>query len=409
MSKASTRIIVVIAVISFIEGSSTSMLRPFIAPFAVSLGADALVVGLAVALSQAPGFIIAVPFGAAADLLGARRLLVAGVLGLSLGAALLATTTTIASLLASQLVIGIGTLGVGVALQAMATRPVLGADHDPRRVTAFSTFILVGNLVGPVAAGVLIDFRDYSTAFWAVVLLGVVSISVAPLLPRRKNDRVRMRDRVTADNGAFDARRSMTLLWSPYRGATTIFRERTVRIAVLLSGVAVMLTHLRASFLPLYFEGLGWSASLIGVVLSVAALAGVLSRVLHPLIDRHVAMWLYMGACVVLGSIAITATVATSSLPVVLIAMAVSGFMLGASNPITLTLLARSVTADRRGLAVGLRLTINRLGTAAGPLAFGALAAVGGVQATMAGMTLAGAAFGAVSSWRFRSETRLDR
>lgn len=407
MTEGSNRIIVVIALVSFIEGASTAMLRPFIAPYAVSLGADAFVVGLAVALSQVPGFLLAVPFGAAADALGGRRLLMGGVLTLSLGAATLALTSNVGGLLASQLVIGMGTLGVGVALQALATRPVPGADHDPRRVTAFSTFILVGNLVGPILAGVLIDYRDFAAAFAAVVVLGVVSIAVAPLLPSGSG--IRVRDRLTDDEGALDPRRPLTLLWEPYRGAGSLFREGAVGIAVVASGVAVLLSHLRASFLPLYFEQLGWSASLIGVVLSVAALAGIASRALHPLIDRRLPLWLYLAGCLVLGSLAITVSVATSSLAVVVGAMAVSGFMLGASNPITLTLLARTVTAERRGLGVGLRLTMNRFGTAAGPMVFGALASLAGVRLAMAAMTLAGATYGVAASRPFRNETTLDQ
>lgn len=407
MTERSTRVIVVIAVVSFIEGTSTAMLRPFIAPYAASLGADAFVVGVAVALSQVPGFVLAVPFGAAADALGGRRLLIGGVLALSAGAGLLAWASNVPGLLASQLVIGMGTLGVGVALQALATRPVPGADHDPRRVTAFSTFILVGNLVGPIVAGVLIDYRDFAAAFAAVVVLGLVSIAVAPLLPSGRGARVR--DRLAGEDGEMDARRSMTLLWEPYRGAGTLFREGAVGIAVVASGVAVMLSHLRASFLPLYFEDLGWSASLIGVVLSVAALAGIASRVLHPLIDRHIPMWLYLAGCLVLGSLGITATVATSSLAVVVGAMAVSGFMLGASNPITLTLLARNIAAERRGLGVGLRLTMNRFGTASGPILFGALASFAGVRLTMAAMSLVAAGYGAAASRPFKKETTLDR
>lgn len=391
--------VIVIALVAFIEGASTAMLRPFIAPYAVSLGASAIVAGLAVALSQVPGFILAVPLGAVADSWGARRVLRAGILALSTGAAVLAVTHTILGLLVSQLVIGLGTVGVGIALQATATRPVGDANHDPRRVTAFATFILVGNLVGPVLAGVLVDLRGYYAAFSGVALLGVLSIVVASFLPHDPEGARRPSSR-GSDH--------LLALWSPYRGAGVLFRERAVGFVVVASGLAVTTSHLGSSFLPLYFESLGWSASRIGVVLSVAAAAGIVSRALHPVLDRSLPAPLYIGGTLVLGGLGITAAVLTASFPVVAGVMAVSGFMLGAANPITLTMLARVVAAERRGLSVGLRLAANRFGTAAGPIAFGAMASVGGVRLTLGLLSAFSAATGGMISRGFQRRIQLE-
>ncbi|TDC52778.1 MFS transporter [Jiangella ureilytica] len=393
------RVVVVICVLALVEGVAVSLLRPFIAPYAVSLGAGATVVGIAVALSQVSGLLIAVPFGAAADSIGSRRLVTSGAITLSAGAALLAFTGTIGGLLVSQFIIGLGTLAVGLAIQALATRPFGSEDHDPRRVTGFATFTLVGNLIGPALGGILIDLDGYATAFSAVVVMGLLSVLISLLLPSSRllaetTQSIVAKVRVSGLTG---------LLLSPYRGAGDLFREPVVRIVVLASGLAVGLTHLRNSFLPLYFENLGWSSSLIGVLLSATAAAGIVSRVLHPVLDRRLPMWIYLGGSLVLGAVAIVATVLTSSLAVVVVTMVVSGFMLGAGNPITLTLVARRVATDRRGLAVGLRLTVNRLTTAVGPVLFGALATVGGVRMTMGAISAAGAVAGAAATRRFRA------
>lgn len=353
------------------------MLRPFVAPYAATLGAGSVFIGLVVAGMHIPGLFLAVPFGALSDRWGPRRLSRFGLAMLSGGAGLLALSDGLPTVLVSQLIIGVGTIGCALALQASATQDTNATEHDPRRVTAFSTFVLAGHLLGPVLAGYLTDSRGHEAAFAAVSALVAVSLLGTFRLPAWRTAASLDSDTASASGRLRFMARSVA---EPYSGARHLARTPAITAVISASALAVTMSHLRTAFLPLHFEALGWPSVTIGLVLSVAAGAGLVSRAVHSYIDRRLPTWLYMAGSLVLGSAALGLAVATPSLTIIVASVAVSGFMLGAANPISLTLLARLVSQQQRSLSVGLRLTGNRLGTAVAPIIFGLVAAITGVQ-----------------------------
>lgn len=406
IARPADRTLVVISVLAFIEGSSTSIVRPFIAPYAATLGASVLVIGVAVTLAQLPGLLLAVPLGSAINRIGIRRILVCGVLLLGSGTLVMALSRNVAGLLLSQVVIGLGTLAAGLSLQALATSPVAELDHDPRLVTGLTTFTLVGGLVGPVVAGTMIDRYGYPSAFGSVAVLCSLSAATAMLLPRIRRLRESAPVGGTRAPSPNRVLHSLHRLASPYLGAGALMRDRLVAVTLVSSSIAVSMSNVRRSFLPLYFDEIGWTASAIGLVMSITAAAGIASRALHSTLDRRLRSWVYMGACLVIGAASLAVTVATTATTLIVGAMAVSGFALGAANPITLTMLARSVAPHRRGLGVGLRVTTNRLGSTSLPLVFSAAAAAGGLRLATVVLSSLTALVGGLSANTLRRITR---
>jgi MFS family permease len=77
------------------------------------------------------------------------------------------------------------------------------------------------------------------------------------------------------------------------------------------------------------------------------------------------------------------------------------GLGLGMNPPITVELMARHTTGQERGLAMGMRLTANRVSQVTQPIIFGAAIPLVGFSATFAG---AGALLAAVTGWAHRIE-----
>jgi MFS family permease len=363
---------VLVVVVSFVFGLMQTMYRPLIAPYAITLGADTFVAGVAVAAQSFPGLVFAVPGGSVVDRLGARNVLLLSGLALVSGGALLGGLGTLAALFAAMVITGVGTLGVALSVQSLATNPVGDSGPDTRRVAGFGAAVLCGQLVGPTLGGVLSDTGGYQAAFWAICVVGSLLIAFTLFAAGRIRTAARDRGADPAPPPAQDG--------NSYGRAARLLRSRGIRAAVGLSFLGVMLQNLRIAFLPLYLDGIGWSASAIGVLLSGAAAAALLTRLGFPAVERVVPLHVLLRVCLVAGAVSVAVVVATGNLAVIVVATAMSGILLGAVAPSTLTMLARTVADGQRGVAIGLRVSANRAAQSAGPLLFGALSALAGLR-----------------------------
>jgi MFS family permease len=131
-------------------------------------------------------------------------------------------------------------------------------------------------------------------------------------------------------------------------------------------------------FLPLLGREAGIGVTEIGILLAIRSFASMAVRVLLGQITkwlglRNILIW---GAAVTLVSM--VALALTDNFWVIAAIMLVSGFAMGIGQPATMAWVSRISSADRRGLAIAIRLTANRFGQVAIPAVAG-LIAVGGV------------------------------
>lgn len=403
---------------------SHGMVRPLIAPYAAALGAGAALAGLIVAVRPFQGFLLGVPVGSTIDDLGARRVMALGAVAIAGGAGIAALSDTLPGLFVGQVLLGLGGLGTGLALQAVAARPIAGKRVDTGRVASLTTVVLVGHLVGPPLGGVLTDLYAYETAFAVVGALGILGLPLVSALPGQgqhgqggagdpDGDSVVKTPASTADAAAEGSRhggwreepsRALDSLWAPYRRAGTMLGETGVPVLVVTSGLVMVVQNLRTSFLPLLLSQTGWSASSIGALLSLAAAAAMLSRTSLAKVERVLsARWL-LALCVGSGGAALGLAAATDQAWVVVPATTVSGFALGPAPPLTILVMSRLTSEAQRGVAVGLRHAVNRLATSIGPAAFGGLAALAGLRLAFVGFSVAGAVVGTLLSGRVAGE-----
>lgn len=136
------------------------------------LGLDLATVSWLISAFAIIGALIGAPMGLAIDRLGARRVVVAGLVLQALGSALGGSAPGAASLLATRVIEGLGFLGVVVAAPALITAAV--RDEDRKRAMAlWATFMPVGMTVVMLAAP-LLSLLAWRGFWWlnAAVLLG---------------------------------------------------------------------------------------------------------------------------------------------------------------------------------------------------------------------------------------------
>ena len=132
---------------------------------------------------------------------------------------------------------------------------------------------------------------------------------------------------------------------------------------------------------PILGHEKGLSASTIGTILGVFAIAATLIRMLMPLVTRHLSEWV----------VVLSAMIVTSALFVLYplmpgawsmgICSALLGFGLGSVQPMVMSMLHQITPEHRHGEAVGLRLMAINGSSVVMPIIFGSLGAVVGVSA----------------------------
>jgi predicted MFS family arabinose efflux permease len=139
----------------------------------------------------------------------------------------------------------------------------------------------------------------------------------------------------------------------------------------------------------LLLERRGVSVGQIGLLLSTIGVASLIIRLPLPGLLRRVGAERLLVASMWSAIIAITITPWLRGMWLYLPAAAVVGVGVGINPPVTVELMALHTSASERGLAMGLRVSSNRLAQMVQPVLFGGLASAAGLPAAF----LAGGAF----------------
>ncbi len=321
--------------------------------YAVTLGADAITVGLLVALPNVFPVLLALVAGRLVDRMGALRWLLIGSLGM---------------VSAPLLVVAVGGLA-----------PLL---------------------VGPLLAGIVIDVAGFREAF-AVVVAGLVGTTLLVALLRRSRPLERLPGELpgapdtasptTSRASATPAPGCTAGLPAPV-GPVALLTNVGVQLAVFSSAGVFVAIAVRQAFLPVYLQQLAYSATSIGLMLSLGGLASVLVRPLMPLITRAMggaARALVLAMAAVALGVGVLGVVDTYAALVALTLLA--GVGTGVGLPLSIVTVASHVDRRQRGLALGLRLSLNRAAQLAAPVVIGAVIAASGFAV---GFGLAGVMLG---------------
>src|SRR5680860_225575 len=360
-------------------------LRPFVTLRLDDLGAGDAFIGLAVAAFPFLSLFVAIPAGRLVDRVGVQRVMLGSYTGMVAVGIGYAMATSPVHLLVLQALDGVAELGVWLALQALISEAG-SAGFLSRQLALFSVAWGLGIAIGPALGAAVYDTAGFSALAWIYDVLSAAAWVAASTAPAT----------TTAEERA---RAKPSLL-----AGTRLIAARPVVQGVLLSSfVALFANAIRGSFYPLYLQRSGVSVARIGVLLSIMGVASLLVRVALPSL---LARW-RAGSVLVTGMwVEVLGMAATPMLGTFWLLAVVAG-LFGAGhgvNPaITVELMARHTDPPERGLAMGVRVTANRLAQTVQPALFGALGATVGIAAAF---PASGALLAGLTVWAARQFSR---
>jgi MFS family permease len=354
---------------------------------ALKQGYSPLAVGALLALFALTQVFLALPAGRYIDRTGLKKPLLISVAISSVGASLSAIWPIFPVLCLSALATGGATGMAVIALQRHVGRM---AQNPAELRVAFSWLSIgpaISNFLGPVMAGLLIDFAGPQPAHiagfqWAFLLLAMLPLSTwfwvraVPELHAPKAP------------GEVQPRRAMDLLAEP-------MMRRLLGVNWVLSSCWDVHTFV----VPVLGHERGYSASVVGTILGAFAVAATFIRVCLPFISRHVKEFQ-----IITGSMACTA-VLFGLYPFMPTAWAMGlcsimlGLVLGTAQPMIMSTLHQITPPHRHGEALALRLMSINASSVLMPMLFGAAGAVAGVGPVF---WVVGAVVGWGSQWGWR-------
>ncbi|WP_419993686.1 MFS transporter [Streptomyces boninensis] len=355
---------------AFAQGA-VSMARPAVSYRALALGADARAVGIIAGVYAVLPLLAAVPLGRRTDHGRCAPLLPVGVALIGIGCALSGLAESLAAMAAWSAVMGLGHLVFVIGAQSLVARQSGPGDHD-RNFGHFTIGASLGQLIGPIAAGVLVDERDGQMARTSALAL-LVSAAVAVCAYAAMW-------RIEQRRGAVREKKAAAAKVPVHR----ILRTRGVPGGIYTSLAVLSAADILTAYLPVVGEERGIAPAVVGVLLSLRAGASVLCRVALPpmarLLGRDV---LLMVSCALSAGLCV-ALVFPAPVWVLAVALTLLGFFLGVGQPLSMTTVVQAAPAEARSTALALRLSGNRLGQIAAPASAGLVAGVAGTAAPFA-------------------------
>lgn len=349
--------------------------------------------------------------GRLGDLVGRRRLLLAGLTVFTLSSMVSGAAPTLWLLIAARVVQGLGA-AILMALAMALVSEVVPKERVGRAMGLLGTLSAMGTALGPSVGGVLLSAKGWPAVFWVNVPLGLIALALAwrhlpadaPTCAARP---VRFDPAgtlllvlalgayalaMTLDRGRFGALNTGLLLvallimgvfvFVETRVAAPLVRLATVRHPVTGTGFvtsALVTTVVMATLVvgPFYLAGaLGLDATHMGLVMSVGpAMAALVGAPAGRLVDGAGPRRVGVGGLLVMG-------LGTASLPFAAGVWGVAGYAstlalitggYAAFQAANNTEVMASATADERGVVSGLLNLSRNLGLITGASAMGAV------------------------------------
>jgi MFS family permease len=350
--------------------ASLFAVRPMVTYRALELGASTSQIGLLAASYGMFSVLVAVPAGRWADRFGESRFMIAGAVLMGGMSLVLYLASSLLILAVSQAVLGAAHILGLVALQKMVAG---GGEPSERegRFGYFSVFASIGQVIGPGMGGFIAAASDGSARVVFLVSAGILVFAVinaVSLHLRPPPDMVRPSVGTGAPEGVF-------------RSMARVLSVRSMPQAMAASITALVAIDLLVAYLPAYGEYHGIPVATIGVLLSIRAGASALSRISMVRIITHFGRKEIFIASLLGPAAAIVLMPFFPNVIILGVLMTIVGFGLGFGQPMSISFVAAAAPPEVRGMALGVRLSGNRVGQVILPALVGLVGGASGIGA----------------------------
>lgn len=314
-----------------------------------------LTLGALLAIYDGAEVVLKPVFGTLADRIGARTVLIAGLVTFAAASTTYVVADDPAWLWVARCGQGIGAAAFSPAASALVAL-LTPADSHGRAFGTYGSYKSVGYTLGPLLGGLIVTLGGLQTLFAVLAVLGAgVAVWAVVAVPAvRPQPRLRQ-----------------TLLDTLRRFSESSFITPTVALAAATAALSA-----GVGFLPVLGTQAGFSSVTSGAIVSVLALT---TAVVQPLVGRLLDAGRITLTIGIAGGFVLTAVgLATAVLPGLaglLCAALVIGVGCAVITPLAFTMLARTTPAERLGQTMGAAEVGRESGDAAGPLIVASVAA----------------------------------
>lgn len=328
--------------------------------YALELGADQFTVGVLMALYAIFPMLLGVYSGRLSDRLGPRLPMLMGTLGV--GTALVAPMLFpgLHALYFASLLLGSSFHFFFVPVQGTAGG-IGGPGNRARNFAIVSLGFSAASFFGPTIAGFSIDHIGHRWTFGVLAAFTVLPALLIWLRPE-------MLPKALPRTGGEPLERRALDLW----------RMPRLRDAFIASGFISAGWDLFQFYFPVYGHSVGLSASAIGAVLGVFALATFAIRTILPALVKRLTEVDILTLAILIAAFAFGLFPFFQN-PYALAAIAfLLGLGLGCGQPMSMSLIYALAPAGRAAESAGLRVTVNNVMHLVMPLVFGSVGAAFG-------------------------------
>ena len=331
-------------------------------------GKSAATIGLIIGSKHILPILLAIHGGALMDRFGARNVMVGCLMLAVVTLPLFPWVGWIPFIVVLQMISGFGSSMGWLGAQTLFGQ-IMRRDHVYAGRFAFA--LRVGGFIGPPIAGLVWDNMGVGSGFLFLGLWALGAVIMALLVPKGVS---------SAPEGAKKARVSdMLPRWSDYRAAFRLATIPAMTVVLMITVVRIAASSVQDSFYPLYLTTIGYTATQIGLLMTISSATAAASSLSIGWITRYAQpMWVLIfsaGWSVVLVSI----TPLMPSFTALAIAAALRGLSMGISQPLMMSMLIGAAGKGSQGKGAALRTTANRVAAAVTPISMGAIAGVAGL------------------------------
>lgn len=358
-----------LVLVSIVSHAVLNGVRTLISYRAIALGGDAFAVGVITAAFAVLPLLVALPIGRAVDRGHGTRALRSGLLLTVVAVALAATSDQLAVLALASALLGFGQILHTIACQSLI--PLWSPpDSMDRRFGQLTLGVSIGQFLGFPLAGVVATLtNDRATSGVetgpALLVFTVIAAAAVPL--------------AFAFRPASREKRSRQDQAATRQSPLTILGQRGMKPAMYSSMTVLSGLDLLTAYLPLLGDQLGLSVGVVTTLLTLRAVASVLSRIALPVLLARLGRRPLIISATLASAVPMALVPLTTDAVALGAAMLVIGFFWGIGQPLTMVWVTAVSHRDNRASALAIRLAGNRVAQFAVPLGAGAVAGATGV------------------------------
>jgi predicted MFS family arabinose efflux permease len=328
--------------------------RVAVSLFALELGASQFTVGVIIALYSVCPMLFSIAIGRISDRVPPRVPMIVGSVMTVAGFLLPALVPQVASLCLAGLLLGLGHQVFNIPLEAVVGG-VGGPQNRARNYAVITMGWSIANFIGPLVTGFTIDSVGHQRVFWVLAVFGAAPIALMWAMPRLLPEAIHV--------AAGDKRGGVLDLWR-------IPQLRSTFIAGAIIGSAQDLFQF---YMPVYGHALGLSASAIGAVLGMVALAAFVIRASIPFLVKRAGETTILTSAIFVAAFAYLLLPFFDAAPPLAAIAFVLGLGVGCAQPMLMSLLYVLAPTGRIAEAIGLYKTLRSVTHIVIPVFFGSV------------------------------------